>query len=189
MDKRITHGCANTPTYYSWRDMMRRCYDPKNAAYVNYGGRGIAVHESMRDIRGFIGVMGLRSTGMTLDRIDPNGNYTPGNVRWVPRADQNRNTRATDWITFKGKTQPLTVWAREIGITQGTLWCRLYRDGMSIDDALTKPMNRTPGRKLTDEQIVAIREGGESQRRMAIRFGVNKSTITRIRAGTRWRTV
>lgn len=82
-------------TYQSWDAMIQRTTNPNNQAYSYYGGRGITVCSEWRqDFRRFLADMGERpSPEMTLDRIDPNGNYEPGNVRWADRSTQRLNQR------------------------------------------------------------------------------------------------
>lgn len=91
--KHLRHNMHGTATYRCWADMLRRCYSEKSSSYPNYGGRGVTVCEEWRDFRNFLADMGVRPEGMSLDRIDPEGNYEPGNCRWADRNTQARNTR------------------------------------------------------------------------------------------------
>lgn len=81
--------------YHRWRNMMRRCYDPKNAGYVNYGGRGITVCERWHAFKNYYADVGDAPAGKSLDRIDNDGNYEPDNVRWADRSTQAKNRRKT----------------------------------------------------------------------------------------------
>lgn len=97
---RSQNGMSTTPTYRSWISMNWRCRDPRDASYPNYGGRGIAVCErwnqsSPGGFMNFLADMGERPEGRTLDRLDGNGNYEPGNCRWATKAEQTANRR--DW--------------------------------------------------------------------------------------------
>lgn len=88
---RLTHGMYGTATYRSWSDMHTRCSNPRFKDFAAYGGRGITVCERWRSFEDFYTDMGERPAGTTLDRIDTNGNYEPGNCRWATQCQQQRN--------------------------------------------------------------------------------------------------
>lgn len=86
------HGWSTTPTYRSWSAMLSRCYDPRNASYPSYGGRGIMVCDRWRDFVNFLADMGRRpSLDHSIDRENRDCNYEPGKCRWATRAEQNAN--------------------------------------------------------------------------------------------------
>jgi len=90
---KVKHGMSGTPTYTSWRHMKRRCLATNSNKWHLYGGRGIKVCNRWLDFINFLEDMGVRPEGTTLDRIDPNGDYEPGNVRWATSAEQAKNKR------------------------------------------------------------------------------------------------
>jgi hypothetical protein len=133
------HCCTarRPPVYTSWRNMIQRCTNPRDLQFRNYGGRGIRVCEAWRlDFVAFLRDMGARPPGTSLDRIDNEGNYEPGNCRWATRQEQQANKRNTRRLTFQGQTLPVAAWARRFGIPSDTLAWRLGRGGWSAARAL-----------------------------------------------------
>lgn len=95
----ITHGMSypvgRNPTYRSWKGMRERCRNKNNASYAYYGGRGIRVCQRWDDFGAFLHDMGPTPQGMSLERIDNNKGYEPGNCRWASLTEQARNKRTT----------------------------------------------------------------------------------------------
>lgn len=88
-----THGLTNTPTYYTWRSMKHRCMKQDNHNYKGYGGRGIIICERWLNFKNFLEDMGPKPEGMQIDRINNDGNYEPGNCRWVTPKENSNNRR------------------------------------------------------------------------------------------------
>lgn len=144
-----THGISSSPHYDRWRMMMDRCYSPKNSAYPDYGGRGIKVCERWHDAETFVKELpNGYFLGAEMDRIDNDGNYEPGNIRWVTRQRNTGNRRSAHCLTYNGRTKSITEWAKEVGINSGTLWTRINEFDWSVEDALTAPA-RPKARLLT----------------------------------------
>ena len=94
-----THGHSVgkklSPTYVSWSAMMQRCFYEQNKRYQHYGGRGITVCARWKDFSNFLADMGERPEGKTIDRINVDGNYEPGNCRWATPSEQANNKQPT----------------------------------------------------------------------------------------------
>ena len=88
-----THGQSNTNTYRIWQGMIYRCSNPNLRIYKYYGGRGITVCERWHEFENFLQDMGERPKGLSIDRINNDGNYEPGNCRWATTSEQASNQR------------------------------------------------------------------------------------------------
>lgn len=135
------HGGYLTPEYKSWNAMMQRCTNPRNTSYPDYGGRGITVCERWQGEDGylnFVGDMGARPVGETLDRIKTDGNYEPSNTRWATKKVQSNNRRITRMITVDGERRPLSHWTAQMGFSKNTISERI-RDGWPEHLAATLP--------------------------------------------------
>ena len=132
IEAHITHGMRKTPTYKSWTGMKNRCSNPKYHAYNRYGERGIMVCERWMKFEDFYEDMGEKPKGMSIERIDNNGNYCPENCCWATKKNQARNTRRNKMVRYQGKTQCLAAWVEELGINYGTLWNRLQTHSPQI---------------------------------------------------------
>jgi len=124
---------SGTRTYYAWRSMRSRCDNPKNPAYHNYGGRGIAYDREWKSYDAFFASMGACPNGLTLDRVDYNSNYTTKNCRWVSWEVQQNNKRTNRRVTANGVTMTLSEWDKKLGLRPSGFSKRLER--MSPDKA------------------------------------------------------
>ncbi len=125
---RSTHGRSKTPMYRAWQTMFTRCYNTKWKYYYKWGGRGIRICERWRVFDNFLADMGERPAGMSIDRIDNDGDYEPSNCRWVTRVEQARNRRTTRFYTHGGVTRCVQEWAHLMGIKYNTLQGRLNKN-------------------------------------------------------------
>lgn len=122
--------------FQAWRDIQRRCLNPESEAYADYGGRGIKIAEAWLDFETFAKDVGLRpSRKHSINRIDNDGHYEPGNVNWVDRNTQARNTRRTKLIKFNGQEKSLAEWCEELNLYYPTVKHRLL-SGWSPERAL-----------------------------------------------------
>lgn len=145
-DKATKHGLSETSLYKTWLSMRGRCHRPTEKYYSCYGGRGISVcDEWRRDFQAFAAYIGVKPTPVhSIDRIDNNGNYEPGNVKWSTKSEQARNRRSSTAIEFNGEVKTLTEWAESTGIHPFTIHTRIRKMGWSVEKALTTP----PRKKL-----------------------------------------
>lgn len=134
--KRERHGQSNSPTYHTWAMMKQRCYKVDSAAYRHYGARGIKVCDRWRNsFSAFVADMGERPAGMSLDRIDNDGDYTPENCRWATPKQQANNTSRTRHVTINGHKRPLSYVAADLEIEPSAILYRLKR-GWSPEQAV-----------------------------------------------------
>jgi hypothetical protein len=132
-------GWSGTPEYRTWRNMLARCYNPKNNRFASYGGRGIAVcGRWRRSIDAFAEDMGRCPPGCSIDRVNNDQDYEPGNCRWATSRQQSRNTSRNVILSHDGLSMTLTDWAERTGIPFRLLHQRI-RAGWATDDALARP--------------------------------------------------
>lgn len=139
---RETHGRSiNDRTYKVWIGIRNRCTRATTTTYANYGGRGITVCDRWLDsFENFLADMGERPQGMSIGRIDNDGNYEPSNCRWETNSEQARNKRTSRYVTAFGQTKVMAEWCELYRIDNDTLRYRLGR--MSPEIALTRPVAR-----------------------------------------------
>lgn len=139
-------GVKKHPLYKLYRGIKTRCYCETDIHYKDYGGRGIKLADEWMDsfwdfARYLEALPHCHEIGYSLDRIDVNGNYAPGNVRWATAKTQTRNKRNNALATAFGETKTIADWAEEYGINYYTLWSRINKRHMETEKALTTPVD------------------------------------------------
>lgn len=138
-DSKRTHGMSQSGTYFTWKSMIARCYNPKHGHFDRYGGRGITVCDEWKTFDGFLESMGVRPEGKTLDREHNDGNYEPGNCRWVTWDIQGGNKSTCIHITIDGVTRPFAEWCNHFGVAIGTARSRIYLLKWDVVRAVSTP--------------------------------------------------
>ncbi len=137
-----THGLykADPSLYGIWVKMIERCTKPNSSSYHNYGGRGIKVCDRWLSLENFFSDMHPRVEGTSLGRIDNDGDYEPSNCRWETVDQQANNKQTTRRLTYQGRTQSMSQWAKEFHMPVETLFARLKNK--TTEEALTMKGNR-----------------------------------------------
>lgn len=143
MERNLKHGDGKrgnkTKLYNIWVEMRRRCNTTTCRSYKDYGGRGIQVCTEWNNfmkfkqwayISGYI-------EGLSIERIDVNGNYSPLNCTWIEKREQSKNRRTSHYIEYNGKIQTISDWSRDTGISRGTILKRLNK-GLNLDEVFHK---------------------------------------------------
>lgn len=136
-----THGLSETRIYKIYKAMKSRTTNKNSTGYKNYGGRGIKIcDEWLSDFRKFYywSINNGYKDGLTIDRIDVNGNYEPSNCRWTTMKEQGNNKRNNHNITYNGETHTMKQWAERLGINYYTLERRINAYHLPIERAFTK---------------------------------------------------
>jgi hypothetical protein len=139
----ITHGKSYSSEYGTWNSMKQRCLNVNDPAYKDYGGRGVTIYQEWIDsFKSFYAYVGNKpSQKHSIDRIDNNGNYEPGNVRWALPIIQANNRRKNHYIEFNGQTKTISEWAKIVKLPYYVVIQRIAKYGWTINDALTTPNN------------------------------------------------
>ena len=134
----LTHGQSSSRLYRIWRHMLNRCYYDNDIRFSSYGGRGIEVCSQWHSFEPFYEWANQNGykDGLSIDRIDVNGNYEPGKCRWSGNIEQANNKRSCRYYTYQGETLTIAEWAKRYNMNYKKLWKRLER-GWSIDKSLS----------------------------------------------------
>lgn len=137
-----THGRIGTPEYIAWQNMWGRCRNPGHPSYSNYGGRGITVANEWKDFSVFLNHVGMRpSPKHSIDRLNNDKGYSPGNVAWRTPKEQIANRRNTMLLTVDGITKPLSIWCNETGMDYMLVFCRIHKKGWDHKRAIRTPLS------------------------------------------------
>ena len=135
------HGMSHTRIHNIWCDMNKRCNNSNASHYEYYGGRGIKVCDRWKSFENFYDDMiGTYSDGLTIDRINVDGNYEPSNCRWITMEDQARNKRTNIMITIDGETMCLAEWCRKFNLEYKTIRYRISNLKWTPEEALKTPI-------------------------------------------------
>lgn len=125
---RRSHGCTGTRLEGIWKDMNARCYNPRSRFFRRYGGRGIGICKQWRQERAAFFAWALSNgyaPGLSIDRVNNDGDYAPDNCRWATAKEQANNTPRNRFIEHAGRRLTLTQWAELSGIPMKRLWYRI----------------------------------------------------------------
>lgn len=139
------HKKSTCDLYGVWQTMKQRCVNHNHKNYKNYGGRNIKVcDEWLCDFQLFYywAICNGYKKGLTLDRINVNGDYEPTNCRWVTQLEQQNNRRNNILIEYKGDTKTLSQWGRKLGINVTTLYKRIFINNWDIEKSFTTPVRK-----------------------------------------------
>jgi hypothetical protein len=147
-ERSITHGATigrkDTKEYKSWTGCKDRCFNPNSEKYYRYGGRGITVCERwVNDFAAFLSDMGLCPKGLTLERVNLNGNYEPLNCIWADSHTQARNRSDNVWLEHNGRKMILFDWARELGIDPKRLHALVQYKNKTLQEVINEQQLRS----------------------------------------------
>lgn len=139
--KTAKHRMGDSPEYKAWWAMISRCTDENNIMWRRYGGRGIKVCQRWMNLDNFLADMGKRPDGMSLDRINNDGNYEPNNCRWATKKQQTRNRSSNHRLSIRGESKTISEWAEDKRC-QVSLSClkQRVRQGFDAEVAVMLPV-------------------------------------------------
>jgi len=137
----VKHGQArrsgHSIEYQTWSGMWSRCTDEKQKAFGRYGGRGITVCARWKSFAKFLADMGPRPADRSLDRIDNNKGYSPGNCRWATKTEQSRNTRTARYVIFNNQKFYMAELATLLNVPRTTVTTWHRKNNGKIQELLT----------------------------------------------------
>ena len=157
-----SHGMANTKIYETWCDMKKRCLNPKKDTYKHYGGRGICIYEPWKskfeEFYNYVSKLDhFGEHGRTLDRIDGNKNYEPGNVRWATKLEQGRNRSANHVFEIRGRKFSSMMEACDVlKVPFTVVHQRVYKLKWDYEKAFSKPIRVHPKRKSPPASVNGV---------------------------------
>ncbi len=135
-----THGMHGSPTYDTWQSILARCNKSSHKSFQYYGGKGVKVCDEWRRFENFLRDMGVRPIGTTIDRINSDGNYEPGNCQWATPKDQANNRSNNRWHSYLGETKTTAQWAEDARCAvNGPTFCKRIDSGWPIEYAISAP--------------------------------------------------
>lgn len=197
-EKSMPARATDAPEYWALASLKSRCYLPHHPQFHRYGGRGIGVCDRWRfgedgqtPFQCFWADMGPRpSKDHSIDRIDNDGNYEPGNCRWATRIEQNRNRANNRIVSIQGESMPLVSAIEKYGSAKPTTITQRLNHGYGAEEALLTPafgITRLPhNRLLTEDQVRAIFCDTRHHREIAAEHGVSSGAVFDIKAGRSW---
>lgn len=173
------HRKRGTRVYRIWQAMLNRCRNKNQLCFARYGGRGIMVCESWHSFEAFYTDMGDPPPGTSIDRINNDGNYEKKNCRWATVAQQHANKRNSRRLTAFGKTQTVSQWAHEFGLTPNMLFHRIDRQRWGVERAITTPVGTFRIGDETKRAAARLVRAGVTPQKAAEAVGISRSTVQR----------
>ena len=172
--------------YANWQNIKRRCNDPADKEYLNYGGRGISMCEEWQNSFQAYAEWAIAhgwEDGLTIERKDVNEGYNPNNCSFIPLREQFYNKTDTAWITFRGETKSLAKWCKELGLNQSTISTRRNRDGITDPNILFAPSKKRGRQVAQVDRNGNILETFETIVEASTITGTNRRSINNVLSG------